>query len=55
MFKKHWDEANQQWNVYLVTNGTEEYVCSFGGREDGEVEAQKFCDEQNAIEVEMRR
>ena len=55
MYKKHWDEANQQWNVYYVSGGVESYVCSFSGREEGKVQAQNFCDEQNAIEVEIRR
>ena len=48
MYVYHYDRANEQWNVFLKTNGREEYVCSFLELS----EARAFCQSANqAVEV----
>ena len=46
MFKKHFDLQNNQWNIFKVVNGREEYVCSFHAHEKDL--AQAFCNSANS-------
>jgi len=48
MYKYHFDFVGQQWNVYKLVNGQEQYVCSFTTL----LETQAFVDSANKVEVE---
>ena len=47
MFVYHFDLQNDQWNVFKIVNGREEYVCSFHELE----EADQFCESAMRAEV----
>lgn len=44
MYVFHKDIPNNQWNVFKVVDGRENYVCSFPTLEA----ARDFCERQNA-------
>jgi hypothetical protein len=45
MYRYHYDHAGDQWNVFHVVNGHEEFVCSFKDLED----ARDFCAINNGV------
>lgn len=51
MYVTHYDYLYCRWNVFQTKGEQENYIISF----DTLLEAQAYCREQNALEVEMRR
>lgn len=50
MYVFHKDIPNNQWDVFKIVNGREEFICAFETKEA----ARDFCERQNAQIYESR-